>query len=98
MIADWTVSISDGVRPVEFEVLALVQDADYSWSAEAVLRRPSDGAIFFVTDSGCSCNGFGEYLTVADLTLIRRFEDALPMTSDRARLQRSYDEKDAIYR
>lgn len=98
MIADWTLTLSDGVNPIAFDVLAQVQDADYSWSAEAILRRQTDGALFFVTDGGCSCYSFGEYLTVADLTPIQRPEDALALTSDRENLEKSIRSSEAVYR
>lgn len=93
-----TISIGDGVGYVEFDVLALVTDADYSWSAEAVLQRKSDGARFYVTDGGCSCNGFGEYLTVADLKPIHRMSEAYRMTDDPERLRKSYRAKATEYR
>jgi hypothetical protein len=98
MIPDYRIEISDGVQPVAFNVVALVQDGDYSWSAEAVLSRVSDGALFFVTDAGCSCNGFAEYLTVADLQPLNKAEDAYKLTSDRERLQRSHESRDVVYR
>lgn len=98
MITDETISLGDGVGKVEFDILAFVQDADYSWSAEAVLRRQVDGALFYVEDEGCSCNSFGDYLTVADLKPIRRVEDALKLTSDRENMQRSIDQSASIYR
>lgn len=94
-----TLKIDDGVQSVTFDVIAHVDDNDYSWSATAVLKRRPDGALFFVEDSGCSCSGFGEYLTVADLTPIHRFSEALALAgSDRERLQRSYDQGETEYR
>jgi hypothetical protein len=98
MITDETVSLSDGVGQVTFDILAYVADADYSWSAEAVLRRQADGALFYVEDGGCSCNGFGEYIDVSDLKPIRRVEDALKLTGDRENMQRSIDQSESIYR
>ena len=52
----------------------LVEDLvteDYSWSAVGVFRRKSDGALFWATDSGCSCYGTWEQITEADLTPFR---------------------------
>jgi hypothetical protein len=98
MITDQTIDLSDGVKNVTFDILAYVQDADYSWSAEAVLRRQVDGALFFVTDGGCSCNGFGDYINVSDLQPIRKVEDALKLTDDRENMQRSIDQSESIYR
>jgi hypothetical protein len=98
MITNETIGLSDGVANVTFDILAYVQDADYSWSAEAVLRRQADGALFFVTDGGCSCNGFGEFITVADLQPIQKVEDALKLTDDRENMQRSIDQSESIYR
>lgn len=98
MITDQSIKLSDGVANVEFDILAFVQDADYSWSAEAVLRRQSDKALFFVADGGCSCNSFGEYITVADLVPIQKPEDALKLTTDRPNLERSMRDSESIYR
>lgn len=98
MIPDFDMKLSDGVNEVEFEVLAHVIDADYSWSAEAILRRKSDGALFFVTDGGCSCNYFGMYLTVADLEPIQKLSEAWAKSDDRERLRKSYKAKEIEYR
>lgn len=95
----YTLSISDGVNGVEFDVVAEVTDNDYSWSSSAVLRRLSDGALFYVEDSGCSCYGFGENITVADLKPIHRFAEALVLAgSDREQMQRSYELGEIEYR
>lgn len=99
MIADHTLALHDGVQEVTFDVLAHVDDNDYEWSASAVLERRPDGALFYVEDSGCSCYGFGENLTVADLKPIHKFSEALALAgSDRERLQRSYDQGQTEYR
>jgi len=98
MIADHTVTLSDGVNNITFDVVAHVEDNDYSWNAEAVLKRRPDGALFYVEDSGCSCNGFGDYITVADLRPIHRFAEALLLTTDRERLEKSYLSKAVEYR
>lgn len=29
----------------------------YSWDAVGIFRRRSDGALFYASDSGCSCHG-----------------------------------------
>lgn len=92
------IKISDGVSTVAFDVIAHVEDSDYSWSAEAVLKRKADGALFYVEDGGCSCNSFGEYLSVADLKPIQRVEDAYALTSDRVRLKKSYEQGEVEYR
>jgi hypothetical protein len=98
MITDETIGLYDGVAVVMFDILAFVQDADYSWSAEAVLRRQVDGELFFVTDGGCSCSSFGEFITIADLVPIRKVEDALKLTDDRENLERSIRTSESIYR
>lgn len=98
MIADHTVDVSDGVQTLTFDVLAHVEDADYSWSAEAVLKRRPDGALFYFEDSGCSCYGFADSATVADLTPIHKFSEALALTRDRERLQKSYEQGEVEYR
>jgi hypothetical protein len=98
MIPDFNITISDGVQSIEFEVLAHVTDDDYSWSAEAILRRKSDGALFFASDAGCSCNYFMSDSTVADLTPIRSIPEAWKLSSDRVRLRKSYLAKEVEYR
>ena len=91
MIDDFDLKLSDGDQTVKFAVVAHVEDNDYSWTADAVLRREADGALFFVTDSGCSCYHFGENLTVADLQPIFKIEEAYRLTDDREKLKRSYE-------
>lgn len=99
MITDEQIDLSAGAGiAVRFDILAFVSDNDYEWSAEAVLRRQADRALFYVEDSGCSCYGFGENITVADLKPIRKVEDALKLTSDRENMQRSIDQSESIYR
>lgn len=57
MIPDFNLKF-DGV---EYEVVAYVEGQDcYDWDVEAILRRKSDGALFLASDSGCSCNCFGD--------------------------------------
>lgn len=87
MIPDYDMTI-DGV---EFDTLAQVQEADYSWYAEAVLRRKTDGAMFFFSDSGCSCSYFAEGATLADLEPIFSMAEAYRKSSERERLKRSYE-------
>jgi hypothetical protein len=43
----------------DYEVVDQLDDAegDYSWSCVGILRRLSDGALFWAADGGCSCNG-----------------------------------------
>lgn len=95
----YSINLSDGVNPATFDVVAEVTDNDYEWASSAVLRRPSDGALFYVEDSGCSCYGFGENITVADLKPIHRFAEALVLAgSDREAMQRSYDQGEIEYR
>jgi hypothetical protein len=91
MIAGHTLELTDGVNKITFDVIAHAEDADYSWSAEAVLQRRPDGALFYFKDGGCSCNSFADDATVADLKPIHSFSEALALTSDRASLQKSYD-------
>lgn len=99
MITDETITLgAGGGEVVKFDILAFVTDNDYQWAAEAVLRRQADGALFYVEDSGCSCYGFGENISIADLKPIRKVEDALKLTSDRENMQRSIDQSESIYR
>lgn len=99
MIPDHTVSVSDGVQRIRYDVLAHVDENDYSWSASAVLQRPSDGALFWFTDAGCSCNYFGDGATTADLTPIQSMEEAYRLAgSDRDLLQRSFELGKELYR
>ena len=81
MILDHTIKLRDGVKEITFNVVAKVEDGDYSWSAEAVLKRRPDGAMFNVEDGGCSCNSLGEAITVADLKPIQTMWDAYRLTS-----------------
>lgn len=101
MIPDHTVTLSDGVNGVEFDVVAEVNDDDYSWSATAVLSRKSDGALFFVTDGGCSCNYFGSDLSIADLKPLHAFKDARAHCSSAEewqRLKQSHETRELVYR
>lgn len=47
---------------ITFFIIGAVEDNDYDWSAEAILKRESDGQLFWATDSGCSCYAFGDGL------------------------------------
>lgn len=92
------IDLHDGHKVVSFETVAFVQDADYSWGAEAILKRRADGALFYVTDGGCSCNSFGDYLTVADLKPIHSIDEGLRMAEDRPNLQKSYEQRKEVLR
>lgn len=65
-----------------YEIIGeLAEDLDYAFNMLVVWRRLSDGALFYSTDSGCSCPGWFEDHVEADLVPIRQnpreFEDAL---------------------
>ncbi len=83
-----------------FDIIAEVTDADYEWSTTAILRRPSDGALFYVTDSGCSCYGFGENIDVSDLQPVRSINEAVRKVDpgEQERLRRSVALNEAVYR
>lgn len=99
MIPDHTVTVSDGVQSIRYDVIAHVDEDDYSWRASAVLRRPSDGALFYHEDCGCSCNYFGECVTTADLTPIFSMDEAYRLAgSDRDDLRRSFETGEVRYR
>lgn len=49
-----------------YEVVGSFGDWDYSWSEMRIYKR--DGRLFYVTDSGCSCNSWDDSpKTEADL-------------------------------
>lgn len=97
MIYDWNLEISArGGETVAFEVVGEVSLADYSWWTEAIVRRKSDGALFFLTDSGCSCYGFGDGMTTGDLEPIFSIEEGLRKSDHRTLMQKSLDLKDAV--
>lgn len=98
MIPDHVVTITDGVADIQFDVIAKVEDADYEWSAEAILRRQVDGALFYFSDSGCSCTYFAESATVADLTLVHKVEEAYRIAHDRQNLKHSFETGEEVWR
>lgn len=94
MIPDREVRLEDGVNLVTFDVLAWVETYDYSWDVDAILRRSIDGALFYVSDGGCSCNSFGDHLSTADLEPIFTIEQGFAKAAtieDRAKLKRSFE-------
>lgn len=71
-----------------YEVVAAAGDYDYSWSEEVILRRESDGALFYTQDSGCSCTYFGEGGDLS-LTPVRTYREALSLAHNREKLDQS---------
>lgn len=49
------------------ELVEQLEEGGYSWSAVGIFKRYSDGALFWATDGGCSCNSAWEYTTDGDL-------------------------------
>lgn len=49
-------TIGKGETWADFTFLASWVEADYQWSAVAVIGRNADGALFIVRDGGCSCH------------------------------------------
>ncbi|MGZ0151859.1 DUF7574 domain-containing protein [Kribbella sp. WER1] len=91
-----SIAISDGVRDVVFDVLARVCEGGWDWSEEAIIRRTSDGALFYVSDSGCSCSSFGDNLTTADLIPLRTVEGGFRKAVNRADMRRSYKQGEDV--
>jgi len=44
-------------------VVALYGQWDYSWNIESLVRRDSDGSLWYFDDGGCSCSGPFEGVT-----------------------------------
>ena len=55
-----------------------VVGADYEWSSLHVFKRITDGRLFQVEDSGCSCNGPLEYADYV-ITELKPLDDPLPV-------------------
>lgn len=71
--------------------VAWLQSNDYSWGEVKVW---TDGRQFFwARDAGCSCYGFGEYLTADDLKILDSvdspaFRDAVECAGDMTELEK----------
>jgi hypothetical protein len=59
-----------------YETVLVLGDWDYSWSELRVYTK--DGRIFYLTDSGCSCNGWNDpwHLSESDMREIPTLEAA----------------------
>lgn len=65
------------------ELVLEMDEGGYSWSAVGIFKRHSDGALFWSTDSGCSCSSAWDRTSDGDLE---------PLTVDSlSELQRSID-------
>lgn len=98
MIPDFNLTINDGPEQVEFNVLGYVDTGSgWDWSVEALIERADDKALFLTSDGGCSCNYFGDYLTVADLTPVFSIAEAMRLSRDRSALERSIAARERVY-
>jgi hypothetical protein len=82
-------TIRDSNDGTEYVVVGMVDSGGYEWYAEAILARQADGALFYVSDSGCSCNTFGDY--GLDLTPLKDMAHGLRESTNREAMQRSID-------
>lgn len=59
-----------GTCPIDgYAIVGQLDEADmcYEWHTLTVFRRASDGRLFYVEESGCSCNGPLEDVSESDL-------------------------------
>lgn len=83
-------TIRDSNDGTEYVVLGMVDSGGgYDWSVEAIFARKSDGRLFYTSDSGCSCNYFGDY--GFSLTPLDDVQHGLRESSNREAMQRSLD-------
>lgn len=77
------------------EILGEVEeDPDYSFNKFVVWRRKSDGALFYASDSGCSCpSPFEDYTSVESLKAITKQTDKT-FESDLQTWARGYETKE----
>ena len=77
MINDYNMEI-EGKK---FQVVAETGQYDYEWHIVALLRD-EEGNLFFASDSGCSCYGFGENLTIKGLTPVTHWSQAVTLAQE----------------
>jgi len=74
MINDYSMKI-DGKN---YGVVAETGQYDYEWHIVALLQD-EEGNLFFASDSGCSCYGFGDDLTERNLTPVKHWSEAVDL-------------------
>lgn len=57
--------------------MAYESGGGYDWSEAALMRR--DGQLYYVSDSGCSCNSFGDRLDESDLVPVANWQEAVEL-------------------
>lgn len=76
-------SYSVKIDGIEYDVLAECGDYDYSWHIGAVLRKSGDGVqLYWLEDSGCSCNTYADFSAYEDLTPISHWTEAVQVARD----------------
>jgi hypothetical protein len=76
-------------------------DYDYSWTITKVYTR--DGRVFDLTDSGCSCNGYGDHwydvdTAIGEMTEVTRAPSAADVGAKRYRYTHGADEETTAIR
>lgn len=80
MIYDETFEDADGVK---YELVASIdEDLGWEWHTGAILRD-AEGKLFWYSDSGCSCNYYGDYPPVReDMTEIKNWQEAVELAKE----------------
>lgn len=74
MINDYNMEVDEK----KYRVVEETGQYDYEWHIVALLAD-EEGNLFYAEDSGCSCSSFGEYLTTADLTPVKDWQEAVEL-------------------
>ncbi|MCG8926672.1 hypothetical protein [Lentzea sp. CC55] len=62
----------------DFEIVAAAGEYDWSWR-EAALLRSASGELFYLFESGCSCESLGSYTRREDLTPVQTWQQAVEL-------------------
>lgn len=71
------------VGKTTYEILAEADQSDlsYEWHT-AVLLRDSEGNLFYLSGSGCSCDYFGCYVDERDLVSVKSAAEAVELAKE----------------